>query len=195
MIQEIASLPPWYPGPEPKPAPAPLLLVQAFVNTLDIEEGLDLLGDVDGARAWLVSAGLLGPEVPMSSADLELTGAVRESIRELLSPGDGGMGHGADLGPLRHLAATHQPRLTVGDGGLLAMENPGHEDVEDGLFELLLIIRGAQEDGSWSRLKACANPDCSWAFFDRSRNQQGNWCDMAVCGNRLKNREFRTRRR
>ncbi|MBV8999263.1 MAG: CGNR zinc finger domain-containing protein, partial [Solirubrobacterales bacterium] len=41
----------------------------------------------------------------------------------------------------------------------------------------------------------CANPDCEWAFFDRSRNQQGSWCAMETCGNRLKNREFRARRR
>jgi len=64
-----------------------------------------------------------------------------------------------------------------------------------GLFDLLLIIRRAQQDGSWSRLKVCANPDCRWAFYDRSRNQQGNWCNMALCGNRLKNRQLRARRR
>ncbi|MBV9917386.1 MAG: CGNR zinc finger domain-containing protein [Solirubrobacterales bacterium] len=29
----------------------------------------------------------------------------------------------------------------------------------------------------------------------RSRNQQGHWCDMAVCGNRIKNRKLRARRR
>jgi predicted RNA-binding Zn ribbon-like protein len=44
-------------------------------------------------------------------------------------------------------------------------------------------------------LKVCANSECQWAFYDRSRNQQGNWCDMAVCGNRLKNRQLRARRR
>ena len=121
--------------------------------------------------------------------------AVRETIRGLLTHRDGDTHGGADLAPLRGLADTHHPRLTVGQDGLLALENPDHNDLEDGLFELLLIIRRAQEDGSWSRLKACANADCGWVFFDRSRNRQGSWCDMAVCGNRLKNREFRVRRR
>ena len=169
--------------------------MQAFVNTRDIEEQSDLLGDADSARAWFTGAGLLAPEVPMPAADLELSRAVRESIRDLLSPADGDTHHGPEVGPLRRLADTHQPRLTVGQDGVLALENPDHDDLEGGLFELLLIIRGAQEDGSWSRLKACANTDCSWVFFDRSRNRQGSWCDMAVCGNRLKNREFRVRRR
>jgi predicted RNA-binding Zn ribbon-like protein len=42
---------------------------------------------------------------------------------------------------------------------------------------------------------ACANDDCQWAFYDRSRNHGGTWCDMATCGNKLKNRDFRARRR
>jgi predicted RNA-binding Zn ribbon-like protein len=83
----------------------------------------------------------------------------------------------------------------VSAGGVLELENARGEDLGDALFELLLVIRRAQEDGTWSRLKVCANPDCQWAFYDRSRNQQGNWCDMAVCGNRLKNRQLRARRR
>ncbi len=59
---------------------------------------------------------------------------------------------------------------------------------------LLLIIRDAQRDGSWPRLKACRNPDCRWAYYDRSHAGRGAWCDMAVCGNRIKNRNLRSRR-
>lgn len=65
----------------------------------------------------------------------------------------------------------------------------------DALFELLLIMRAAQEQDTWSRLRVCANDECRWAFYDRSKNRQGHWCNMAVCGNRLKNRELRARRR
>jgi predicted RNA-binding Zn ribbon-like protein len=174
----------------------PLLLVQAFVNTRDLEDESDLLSDADKARAWLVDAGLLSPDSPLTLTDIELARTVRESIRNLLEAGGRQVRDREDeLGPLRELADTHRPRLTVGDGGVLALENPPHDDPGGGLFELLLIIRRAQEDGSWSRLKACANPDCRWAFYDRSRNQQGNWCNMAVCGNRLKNRQLRARRR
>jgi predicted RNA-binding Zn ribbon-like protein len=60
---------------------------------------------------------------------------------------------------------------------------------------LLISIRDAQADGTWSRLRVCRNPDCRWAFFDRSRNRQGTWCTMAACGNRDKNRRFRARQR
>ena len=188
----MSEIPPWYPGTENKPAPMPLLRVQGFMNTLDLEDGTDLLVLPAEARDWLVDTGLLpaGAAEPTAS-DLDLARSVRESIRALAAdPGDA-----PRVDALRQVAAAHRAQLTVANDGAVRLENPRDEDVGDALFELLLIIHGAQQDGTWSRLKVCANPDCQWAFYDRSRNQQGNWCNMAVCGNRLKNRELRARRR
>ena len=43
------------------------------------------------------------------------------------------------------------------------------------------------------RLKVCGN--CGWLFVDRSRNRSRTWCDMAVCGNRVKaNRHYRRKK-
>lgn len=174
----------------------PLLLVQGFVNTRDLEEGTDLLADPDTARDWLVRARLLDPAARPASSELALARRVRESLRWLLHrDGDGGDDIADRLEPLRTVGEAHPARLRVEDSGAIKLENPGHRALGDGLFELLLIVRRAQEDGSWRRLKVCANPECRWAFFDRSRNQQGSWCEMATCGNRIKNRELRARRR
>ena len=49
--------------------------------------------------------------------------------------------------------------------------------------------------GTWPRLKACANDECQWAYFDSSRNGSRRWCDMADCGNLAKQRRFRERRK
>jgi predicted RNA-binding Zn ribbon-like protein len=182
------AVPPWYPfdPDEAKPAPMPLLLVQAFLNTIYIEDGRDLLGNTEDARAWLTSADLLPKGATLSAAELDRAQAVRDAIRSLLEGED-------RLASLRALADSHRPRLIVQDDGTLAFEPARRERVGDGLFELLMIIRGAQEDGTWKRLRVCANPDCRWVFYDRSRNRQGHWCEMAVCGNRLKNRRLRAR--
>ncbi|MGP3961981.1 CGNR zinc finger domain-containing protein [Nonomuraea sp. 3N208] len=51
----------------------------------------------------------------------------------------------------------------------------------------------AAASGEWSRVKACAAPDCRWAYLDSSRNRSRRWCDMAECGNRAKNRAWRQR--
>jgi predicted RNA-binding Zn ribbon-like protein len=187
-IEFMSELPSWYPGSEDKPAPMPLLRVQGFVNTLDVEDGTDLLTDCETARAWLTAAGLLAKGAELTGDDLALAREVREGIRSLLEGGH-------EVEALRRVATTHRAQLTVAEDGECGLENAGAGDLGDGLFELLLVVHQAQEDGSWSRLKVCANPDCRWAFFDRSRNQQGSWCNMASCGNRLKNRQLRARRR
>ena len=189
-IGSMSELPSWYPGTESKPAPMPLLRVQGFVNTRDVENGTDLLSDLVGARSWLTEAGLLNDTAELTESDLERARGVREAIRSMIEDEDG---HGFE--PVRELAAVHRVRLTVADDGTVELENARGDGLEDGLFELLLIIHRAQQEGTWSRLKLCGNPDCRWAFFDRSRNQQGSWCNMVTCGNRLKNRELRARRR
>jgi predicted RNA-binding Zn ribbon-like protein len=50
-------------------------------------------------------------------------------------------------------------------------------------------------DGTWGRVKACPGPHCGWLFYDASKNRSRQWCSMAICGNRVKSREFRARRR
>lgn len=191
------DIPAWFPGSEAKPAPLPLLLVQGFVNTLDLEAGTDLLADPDTARDWLVRARLLDSAAAQPTrSELELARGVREGLRwTLRHADDGGDDVEGRLAPLRAVSDAHRARLRVEAGGAIGLENSRRHDIGDGLFELLLIVHRAQEDGSWRRLKVCANPECQWAFYDRSRNQQGSWCEMAVCGNRLKNRQLRARRR
>jgi predicted RNA-binding Zn ribbon-like protein len=184
----MEKVPAWYPfdPDEIKPAPMPLLRVQAFLNTRYFEDGRDLLADEQAAGAWLTAAGVLPKGARLSAAELESARDVRAAMRSLLEGGDG-------LAALRELAVSHEARVRVQKDGALTLEPSRRERLGDGLFELLLIVRGAQEEGTWKRLRVCANPECRWVFYDRSRNQQGHWCDMAVCGNRLKNRRLRAR--
>ncbi|SMD06744.1 CGNR zinc finger domain-containing protein [Rhizobium sp. RU36D] len=43
------------------------------------------------------------------------------------------------------------------------------------------------------RMKICGN--CGWLFLDRSKNRSRTWCDMAVCGNRVKASKHYKRKR
>jgi predicted RNA-binding Zn ribbon-like protein len=184
------TLPAWVPDLETKPAPVPLLLVQSFVNTWEGDTGVDLLADPEAGPRWLEEAGLLHG----SGVDLAQARAIRESIRALLvhKSGEG------DLEPtqrstLAALAASAHVHL-VFDGDAVALQPDKDNGPSSLAAALLLIIRDAQRDGSWDRLKACRNPDCHWAYYDRSHAARGAWCDMAVCGNRMKNRNLRSRR-
>jgi predicted RNA-binding Zn ribbon-like protein len=43
-------------------------------------------------------------------------------------------------------------------------------------------------------LRCCANETCRWLFLDASKNRTRRWCDMKVCGNRMKARRFHARK-
>jgi predicted RNA-binding Zn ribbon-like protein len=196
------TLPSWASHLDYKLAPPPLLLVQAFVNTLDLDLGADMFARAEEAHAWLADAGLIdaassaGPASPGFARDLRLAREVRESIGTLIAHhnGAGALTEDERL-VLEQVGREGQPRLQVAPDGQVRLEAEAPAGrVAGGLLGLLLIIRDAQADGSWDRLKLCGNPDCRWAFYDRSHSRRGAWCDMASCGNRLKNRNLRARR-
>ena len=60
---------------------------------------------------------------------------------------------------------------------------------------LLAEVHRAHATGEWARLKACANPDCQWVYYDGSRNRSGRWCSMNECGDVMKARAYRRRAR
>jgi predicted RNA-binding Zn ribbon-like protein len=194
------TMPSWAAHVQDKLAPMPLLLVQAFVDTVDRDLGTDIFAHAEEARAWLADAGLRVPDPDRSDAgfadDLRLAREARDSIQALIGRNTGDEALRADdLAPLEKVLGQAQPRLDVAaDGRVRLGPDLPARALSDGLLALLLIIRDAQADGSWDRLKLCGNPDCRWAFYDRSHSRRGAWCDMASCGNRLKNRNLRARR-
>ena len=183
----------------------PLLLVQSFVNTRDLDLNTDRLAEPGLASRWLREAGLLGADASVTAAGLATPREIRESIRALLARNSSGpspdlaaatgLAAADDLAPLRALAEAGRPRLAVHPDGRVQLAAGPAASLTEGLVTLLVIIRDAQQDGSWARLKICGNPDCQWAFFDRSHSRQGAWCDMSSCGNLIKNRNLRARRR
>jgi predicted RNA-binding Zn ribbon-like protein len=185
----------WLGDIEAKPAPEPLRRVQAFINTIDLESGRDRLANAEDARPWLVENGLLAPAAMPGPDDLRLVVGVREGLRALVIQNSGGPVPDQEvIGPLRQVAETGTVRPAVEADGRVSLMAEG-DSVRARLLALLLIVKDAQVDRTWTHMKACANGDCLWAFYDRSRNHGGTWCDMSTCGNKLKNRDFRARRR
>lgn len=45
------------------------------------------------------------------------------------------------------------------------------------------------------KVRACDNPECRWLFLDTSKNHTRRWCDMKICGNRMKARRFKAQHR
>jgi predicted RNA-binding Zn ribbon-like protein len=177
--------------------PHDLDLVVDFVNTRDIDRDTDRDTDelATPARlaAWLQERGLLPEGVGLGAAELDQAIELREALREALLAHNGTRGSGGTA-PLERVAEQGRLSVRFGEDGTVRVEAraggfPG------ALAQLLVPVAQAASDGTWERVKACAADDCRWAFYDRSRNRAGRWCDMAVCGNRTKVRAYRSKRR
>ena len=175
------------------PAPGELERVRRFVNTWDEEDQTDAIADGAALTEWLAEEGLLGKGERVAAADLRNAHAVREALRATLRSH-----HGQELdrgAPEVLREASHRARLEVrfGEDGSSRLE-PAAGGVDGALGRQLTIAHAAEHDGTWQRLKICPADDCQWAFYDKSRNRSAVWCDMRVCGNRHKVREYRERR-
>jgi len=170
--------------------PHELQLVIDFVNTLDLEEGSEALGSPVALASWLTARGLADPGLALGSSELARAYTLREALRAVMLAHNGGPE--ATLAPLQQEAERSRLAVSFDDHceSVLAAQASGFDGA---LGRLLIPVAEAAGDGSWLRVKACADDGCRWAFYDASRNRAGRWCDMAVCGNRNKVRSFRAR--
>jgi predicted RNA-binding Zn ribbon-like protein len=64
------------------------------------------------------------------------------------------------------------------------------------LLPTLAVARDASElltSPHLREVRECASDTCGWLFLDKTRNHSRVWCNMAGCGNRMKQRRFRGR--
>ena len=150
---------------------------------------------VADARPWLVDNQLLARHAELAEADLDLV----RGVREVAARAAGAERRRPDADRHRIGPASRDRLRLARRRACLARRRRGAADGDTatrcatGWSTCLLIVRDAQLDGTWALLKACANDECQWAFYDKSRNHGGTWCEMSTCGNKLKNRAFRAR--
>jgi predicted RNA-binding Zn ribbon-like protein len=86
-------------------------------------------------------------------------------------------------------------RLEIKSG----MKSTNFEPVDDGIDAILGTVAASfvavLTEGDPARIKVCANQDCGWVIYDSSRNRTRRWCDKTECGNLIKVREHRLRKR
>ncbi len=179
---------------ERKNAPGDLVLVQSFVNTLDVENRFEKLDSAAALRGWLAEHDLIGEREPVSEADFGEAIALREAIRKLLLANNGAPLDPAAVDTLNNAARSAEAivRFDPGGGATLA---PARAGFAGAVTRLLAIVHRSMADGTWERFKACPHEDgCEWAFYDYSKNRSSTWCAMQPCGNRAKARAYRERR-
>lgn len=166
-------------------------LVQAYVNTVDLEDGTDELSEPNTLAAWLVARGLMDSG-EASEADVKHAMAVREAIRGVIGANTGATVYPVDIATLNGAVVASRLRARFGSDGKARLE-PEAGGVEGALGRMVAAVFAAMGDDDWERLKLCGSRTCRWAFYDRSRNHSSRWCRMASCGNRQKAMRFRQR--
>ncbi|WP_208024217.1 CGNR zinc finger domain-containing protein [Amycolatopsis pithecellobii] len=175
--------------------PAETGLVRAFVNTLDLRvftrhgephEQLDALDTPAALTRWLHGQDLIADADHADLADFRLAHTLRAALRAAV-------GEAGDVSPSSR-PLQWPACVTIQPGGPPALMPTGF-GVEAGLGRIAVAAAGAVADGTWLRLKMCDAPDCRWIFYDRSKPGRARWCEPALCGNRMKTRAYRERRR
>lgn len=172
-------------------APGDLELVRDFVNTLDILPATERLQDPAGLALWLADHRLVPLSPAVTDEDLARAKRLREALRAFLLAN-------ADL-PLDPEAAAAfddavaptRLRARADEEGWLELL-PAYEDgLGHAIERLVSIVFAAQQDGTWARLKVCA--ECHWALYDHTKNHSAAWCG-SQCGARVRSRRYRKRR-
>lgn len=74
----------------------------------------------------------------------------------------------------------------------LLPERTGWEQI---MAEIAASFAAALLEKEPSRFRICDNPDCLWVYYDDTRNRSKRYCDDKACGNLMKVRRFRARKK
>ncbi|OLP43759.1 CGNR zinc finger domain-containing protein [Rhizobium oryziradicis] len=120
------------------------------------------------AMAFSAERDLFGPLEPVKPENVGGFIRLREAIDRHFRALVGGVEHRLSLAELLEAAAAM----------LRAAPSDQATEAATANSALRLLASGSE------RLKICGN--CGWLFLDKSKNRSRVWCDMAVCGNRVK---------
>lgn len=165
-----------------------------FVNSLFTEHvhgasRVDRL-ELPAWRRWFGQrCGWRSPAEP-TRAELAALRELRPVVRRVLE--SGGNAGAADVEALnRALAGTPPPAVLRAAGGYTVSRSSTAAGWPAIMAAVALACADLLAGGALDRVRACANPACSYLFYDGSRNRSRRWCDVASCGNLVRVRRAR----
>jgi predicted RNA-binding Zn ribbon-like protein len=158
-------------------------------------EPTDRIGSRDWWKRFLEGWGMsaAGMDAPVRGRLAELR-RLRQVMRAVLEKGR--KPTRTELAWMDRRLASSPHRWAIGaDGqGLTTRVVPARPDWPAVTAALILSFSQLVYEADRSRIKKCANPDCSYLFYDVSTNHSRRWCFSNVCGNLIHVREFRAHR-
>jgi predicted RNA-binding Zn ribbon-like protein len=174
-----------------------------FANTLDVRhfthhgvphrEDDELKSPCDLA-AWMAQRKLLQTGVKVAPDMFESALTLRAALRDYLQQ-DPSERQSRNATRALNAAISAFPLYAELGGEAGGKLYPARDDALAGLSALAAELYDGARDGSLARLKMCAADECRRVFFDRSKPATRRWCMSTLCGNRMKTRAYRERRR
>ncbi len=185
-----------------------------FINTLDNRplagQQKELLASYQDLADWALQAGAVGPQqraALLQSAAANSDAAaetlhkaveLRECLYRIVSS------HLRNRPPTpedlalfsRFLAESHSHLRLQAERSGFRLGWPASESRLDSLlWPIVRSAAGLLTSADLHHVRECDSAECRWVFLDRSKNHSRRWCDMKVCGNRVKAHRFYQRRR
>jgi predicted RNA-binding Zn ribbon-like protein len=176
------------------PASGDLELLRSFVNTNEPDTNTDQVDTPERLRDWLVERSLLAVDATIDEEAHRQTLEFREAVRALALANGAMELDPAAITTLNRLGAEASLSVLMDSDGYPEL-HPVGEGLQQTFGHLFSIIYTAMVDGSFLRLKGCANDTCQWLFYDQSKNRSKKWCEMQTCGNVINARAYRQRHR
>ncbi|XUL86277.1 CGNR zinc finger domain-containing protein [Streptomyces galilaeus] len=155
----------------------------------------ELLGSSDDLRRWIGAAGLVDDPGVVDARELERVRRLREAAYTLVR--NWPLGDSPDdsveeaLAEVNEAARLPLPRHQLDASGRV-LRTGGVDEVLGAIGRDAVDLVGSPQ---FSRMKECANDECTRLFVDLSRSGARRWCGMAECGNRHKAASYRQRKK
>ncbi|WP_151733028.1 CGNR zinc finger domain-containing protein [Paenibacillus tengchongensis] len=181
------------------------MLWDDFINTYwrdwrtgDRSKDRDRLEDQEWLAQWLQDRSLQA-EMPLSASALAqlktLRGLLWESVQQLVQ------GQPPEEALLEKLnkymlegPVIRQIIRTPGGEASIALQ-PQRSGWAQVMAEIAASFAGVLAEKEPARIRICGNPDCLWVYYDDTRNRSKRYCDDKLCGNLMKVRRFRARKK
>jgi predicted RNA-binding Zn ribbon-like protein len=177
-----------------EPEPEDLELLRSFVNTAELDKDTDQLDSPELLYDWLVERSLIAEDATIDEQAHRETLEFREAVRALALANSTGELDPVAITTLNRITDKVQLSVLIRSDGSAQLDATG-EGLHKTFGRLFSIMYTAMVDGSFRRLKGCANDTCRWVYYDQSKNRSKKWCDMQTCGNVINARAYRQRHR
>jgi predicted RNA-binding Zn ribbon-like protein len=174
-----------------------------FANSLDVRyfthHGVqhpqsDELKEPRELGGWLAKRGLLPGNAKVTREMLNATLQLRTDIRAYLECDPAERRKNDRVAVLLDKALKQFPLVVQARGDGFTLQ-ACRDDALAGLSAVVAELYNGSTNGTLDRLKMCAAEECRRVFFDRSKPATRRWCMSTLCGNRMKTRAYRERRR